>query len=582
MRYIPFSVMAGFLASTGWLMTSGALNIIAGTPLTLEGLARFQADPMRPEIAAGVIIALVLFMAARVPQAVLIPVVMGVATLTITLFLQSGLCRGAHCTPEAWLFADIGKGQWRAPWDITLSTADLMTLFESLPSMLVVAFVGVLTVLLSVASLELTYRREFDLNRITRLHALVAGVAALSGGFAGVISIGRTSINRSTGGGALANTVSAALCLATLLGAGPLIAHVPRAALGGLVLFLGLGMLKQWLWDQRRTMSALELGQILLILALVANFGFMVGFSAGLMISCIVFVVTYSRLPLTNLATNLSLVTSAVARPKQDMECLRAHGAKTLLYRMGGYVFFGSASKIESVFRDMDTAVEAVILDFSKVSGFDSSAIGVFQRILRRYHGHAVRFHFVHGEDNTEGVYAISPNKQSEQIVFHASLDHALEMAEEDMLGRWASLRDATSSLAFLGDTTQQVAFLAYCDQQNIARGALLCAEHDLSDEIFFIASGSLEVVKAAATGTVRLAKLHAGAMVGELAFYTGEARTAAIAAATEATVYILSRDSLAKMRTEDPALAHAFDHMVIRKISRALSQTNKLVALYR
>jgi len=37
-RYIPFSVMAGFLAATGWLMASGALNIIAGTPLTLAGL----------------------------------------------------------------------------------------------------------------------------------------------------------------------------------------------------------------------------------------------------------------------------------------------------------------------------------------------------------------------------------------------------------------------------------------------------------------------------------------------------------------------------------------------------------------
>jgi MFS superfamily sulfate permease-like transporter len=28
-RYIPFSVMAGFLAATGWLIASGALNIIA-------------------------------------------------------------------------------------------------------------------------------------------------------------------------------------------------------------------------------------------------------------------------------------------------------------------------------------------------------------------------------------------------------------------------------------------------------------------------------------------------------------------------------------------------------------------------
>jgi SulP family sulfate permease len=44
-RYIPFPVMAGFLAATGWLMTSGALNIIAELPLSRIGWARFIADP---------------------------------------------------------------------------------------------------------------------------------------------------------------------------------------------------------------------------------------------------------------------------------------------------------------------------------------------------------------------------------------------------------------------------------------------------------------------------------------------------------------------------------------------------------
>ena len=43
------------------------------------------------------------------------------------------------------------------------------------------------------------------------------------------------------------------------------------AALGGLVLYLGLNMLRQWVWDQRRTASRLELTQIVLILAVVCR-----------------------------------------------------------------------------------------------------------------------------------------------------------------------------------------------------------------------------------------------------------------------------------------------------------------------
>ena len=35
-RFVPFPVMAGFLASSGWLLAVGAMTIIIGTPLTLE------------------------------------------------------------------------------------------------------------------------------------------------------------------------------------------------------------------------------------------------------------------------------------------------------------------------------------------------------------------------------------------------------------------------------------------------------------------------------------------------------------------------------------------------------------------
>ena len=43
---------------------------------------------------------------------------------------------------------------------------------------------------------------------------------------------------------------------------------------------------KQWLWQLRHSVSRVELAQILLILVLVANYGYVVGFAAGVVISC--------------------------------------------------------------------------------------------------------------------------------------------------------------------------------------------------------------------------------------------------------------------------------------------------------
>ena len=94
-----------------------------------------------------------------------------------------------------------------------------------------------------------------------------SGVSAALCGFVPVLSIGRSLLNQRAGGGRVGGLIAAALCLATLFGAGAVISYIPTAALGGLVLFLGLGMLKQWLWDPWRTASRVELAQITVLCA---------------------------------------------------------------------------------------------------------------------------------------------------------------------------------------------------------------------------------------------------------------------------------------------------------------------------
>lgn len=583
-RYIPFSVMAGFLAATGWLIASGALNIIAGLPLSIAGFEAFAANPWRPELAAGVIIALLLFvLSSRISGAVLIPAVMTAAAVIVNVALRSDACAAALCDPEAWLFGKMTALPWLPPWEMALDLSDTGFLFDHLPEMLVVAFVGLVTVLLSVASLELSHSREFDLNKILHQHAAASGLSAALGGFVPILSIGRSLLNHRAGGGRIGGLIAAAFCLATLFGAGAIISYIPKPALGGLVLFLGLGMLKQWLWDPWRTASRGELAQIVLILLLVANFGFMVGFAAGVLLSCVVFIVTYSRLPIASVSTNLSLFSSSVARSEADTQILREQGEKVLLYRLRGYVFFGSASKIDKVFRAMPDEIEAIIIDFSSVSGIDSSAVGVFERMLRRHQARSTKFYLVYGDATERAVRSIGIANTSGRVDYYQTLDEAVETAENHLIAGNGGVRSQASVLQFLNDPAERATFLAYCELRKIAGGDTLCQEGERSNEVFFLESGALVVLKTTADKRVlRLAKLHAGAMVGELAFYTDEARTASIAADVDSTVYVLRREALVQLRAAHAELAALFDHMVIHKVSHALTRANKLLALYR
>jgi SulP family sulfate permease len=581
-RYIPFSVMAGFLASTGWLMCSGALNIISETPLTMAGLNKLIANPYRPELLFGIAVVATLYsLASRISSALLIPLVMVVATVAANLGLASELCDPVWCRREDWFFAGLQDMAWQPPWELDFSVAHLKILLQHLPSMLVVSFVGLLTILLSLASLELNYQKEFDLDHVLKTHAASAGVAAMLGGFVGIISIGRTTLNQKVGGGAAAGVIAALICMAVLFGAGGAIAYVPKAALGGLVLYLGLNMIKQWLWDQRHVASRLELAQIALILGLVANYGYLVGFGAGLVLACVIFVVTYSRFPLTSLVTDLSLLSSSVVRASHQVEAIRASGHKTVIYRLSGYVFFGSASKIDLMFQGMDIdQLEGVVLDFSDASGVDRSAIGVFQRILRRYSDRPLQFYFVHSRSNRDDLLSISLDvAASKNIHYFPSLDRALEAAEEALISKGDKDHVEDSCFEFLPDDADRETFLGYCEARQVSKDEALCHDGDLSDAIYFVDDGSFDIIKIIGDARLRLAKLSKGAMVGEMAFYTGGARTASILAVVQSSVYILHKDSLVRMRSEHPALATSFDRMVICKLAGSLARTNKLIA---
>ena len=100
MRYVPFPVMAGFLAASGWLLAVGAMTIIVGTPLNLENAVRITIGAWQP-VAGAAAVALVLFaLSSRLPGSVLMPIVVAVTTLVVHAVLASPLCAADACEPS--------------------------------------------------------------------------------------------------------------------------------------------------------------------------------------------------------------------------------------------------------------------------------------------------------------------------------------------------------------------------------------------------------------------------------------------------------------------------------------------------
>jgi SulP family sulfate permease len=583
-RFVPFSVMAGLLASTGWLMCSGALMIISEVSLSVAGFHNFIGSPFRPEMLIGCLVAITLLgLSKKISSAILIPIVIIAFALPIHYFLNSSYCVTLEgvCSERTWLFASSSQASWIPFWHFDFASIHLYSVLKALPSMFVVAFVGVITILLSIASLELTYKKEFDLNQALRVHAGSSIVSALFGGFLGIISTGRTTLNRVGGGSLVSNIIVALMCLLILLGGSGVLTLIPRAAMGGVILFLGLSMLKHWVWDQRKVLSRGEFAEVTLILIVVANFGYLAGFGLGIAMSCIAFVVACSKSPLTSLRTDLSMFSSSVVRHERQRQLITERGHQSLILKLSGYIFFGSASNIELIFHEVESRrIQNILLDFSDVIGIDRSAIGVFHRILRRDKLSNVHFYFVYGEHNKNVVYSIAPLPGSGPTVsFYSHMDLGVEAIEESIISANEHIDISVNCFDFLRSLDDQNILMRHCKLVMFVSGQTLCEEGDRSNEIYFLKKGALEIIKKEGSIDIRLTKLSDGAIVGEMAFYSGAVRSATIRATSNSEVYVLDGQSLKALRSAYPDLASQLDVFVIKKLANALTRANKLIA---
>jgi SulP family sulfate permease len=580
-RFVPLQVTAGFLASSGWLMASGALNVMAGTPLTFEGVQALAQRPWRPELLGGIALTGVLaLLHRRLSAAFAIPLFVLGATALVN-FGASAWCHAPACDASAWFFASFDHLHWRAPWSLRLDGAVALSLVPLIPSFLALAFIGTLTVLLSLSSLELTYGRDFRLEQALRLHGRSTIVATLLGGYLGVISIGRSTMCRSTGGGRWSGFIIAGICLAVLLGLGSAIAWVPKAALGALVLYIGLGMLKQWLWDLRAALRPSEWLQVLGILLCVVAFGYVIGFFAGVLAACIFFVVNYSRMPFIGLDTTIATARSTVIRNAADLAWLAREGMRCRVGRFDGFVFFGVASAIYDWYQAGDPQRQPLaLLDFSRARGIDPSAVAVLGKIIRDQAMPDQRLLLVVPRAMQQRLeLAASP-----RVELFGEFDVALERAEDLLLATMPAEAAQALQDGWLGpgaSDAQRSAFRAYLQPLRIAAAQQLFAEGQASDEMYFVERGSLEVVKAAGGGrSVRLCKVRAGAVLGEMAMYTGQPRSASALASEPCELLVLTRQARERIQLEQPALLTLLDRQVVLGLAGSLMRTNSLLQL--
>lgn len=573
-RFLPYPVAGGFLAGTGWLLLIGGLSTMTDVPFSPGNLAALvevrTLAYWLPGLVAGI---LMVALSNRIRHYLFLP---GMIIAIIALFYLVAALLGASVAElgaAGWLLGPFPEGRmWQSISPAELGRVQWAVIGAQLPSIVAAVAISAIALLLNASGLELMLRRDVDLNREMRAAGWANVVAALGGGLTGYQQLGLSTLNARAGANSrLTGVFAAAVCGLVLVAGGAALAVVPKLVFGALLVYLGVSFLWEWVVAAWKRLPWIDYFIVLMILIIIATAGFLQGVAVGIIAAVVMFVVSYSRSSVIKHELDGLTFRSRVTRSAEDRAMLEALGKQAYFLQLQGFIFFGTAyGLLEKVrARVRATPTRYVALDFRQVIGLDSTALLSFDKMhqLGRDRGFtlvlaglspALRRQFDQG-----GI-----REEEDALRFAADLDRAVEwcedqlctLAEGDPVER--TLADHLRTL-IPGDAVDRL--LPYLERREVTAGEHLIRQGDAPDRLFLIESGQLTAqLESPEREPVRLQTMRGGYVVGELGFYLGTQRSAAVVADRPSVVYALSQSELARIEAEDPAAAYAFHRAIV------------------
>jgi SulP family sulfate permease len=273
---------------------------------------------------------------------------------------------------------------------------------------------------------------------------------------------------------------------------------------------------------------------------------------------------------------------------------LQEHGGAILIFRLQGYLFFGTADSLrrrvvaEIASTKPTPAGRFVLIDCTRVTGIDSSAASSFARLgqVAARDGLVV---VVTGTSPTvraaltrgQRTFAAAP------VRFEATAEQGLMWCENALLDSIApDKRAATPSelpamlSGITGDNASAEKLAAYFERADFEPGAVLIEEGSPSDDIYILQSGRATVTMLGQSGKpVPLATIGPTAIVGEMAFSRGKPRTARVEAEQPTIAWRFTRAALARLEHDAPETAAGFHRGLARIMAERLARTDRLLA---
>jgi sulfate permease, SulP family len=596
-RYIPYPVIGGFLAGTGWLLATGSFGLMANVPFAFNNIPLLLQPNEIILWLPGIVFGFILFLGVKrsaSPRTMPLLIVAGVIGFYMFLLVTNTSIDAA--TQRGYLLSQNNMGiYWQPPQLANFADANWSAIFSQSGNIAAIVMVVTVALLLNVSGLELALQTDIDLNHELRTAGIANLFTGLLGGFVGYHGMSFTMINYRMGArGRLPGVITGLFGLVVLLVGAQVLAYVPRPLLGGLIFFLGIDFLNSWLIAGRQKFSRMDYALVWLIVLTIIFAGFLIGVALGLILTIILFVVNYSRINIFHYRSSGAEMTSNVERTAHHQESLLKLGEHIEVIELRGFIFFGTVNHLLELIRQryQDSSkpqLRYLLLDFRRVTGIDSSAAMGFQKLRYTAASHQFKILLTHLNAETRQQFAAEGmNEADDTIQIFEDLDHGLEWCENELLDAFGVTK-AKISIMLDGQLEERgfdkklvKPLRQYLERKMFEQGEYLARAGEEASDLYFVEIGQVSIfLELPNDQRVRLRTLQMGTIVGEVGFYLRQKRSASVIADTKVIAHRLTRDALERMKTEQPQLAFELDELMIRMVAERLSRNNRAVAAF-
>lgn len=577
-RFIPAPVFAGFLNGVALLLLISQIQQIH---LLLNQQTHLLAPTL---LIGGVCLSVALgvkYFNPHLPAAVL--------GLLAASSLVLVLGQWGHSAPSML----PSTQQWQLPinyvdWRLLDPRGD--TFWAVLPDLLLVSLVLGLVVFLNTLMAAETLTQFDDKPEPLQAHSLQIALGQILGACLGAIPMSGsvTSSLAAWRAGALrgATLVLLALLCVLIYPLG-LLAWLPQAAMMGLLIFDAYCLVDRasaadiWRYatqSQARQGMSLMQKEDLMIVVLVTLAGALINMVAALLLGMVMGLVLFAKRngknPIKDVHDGRTW-RSNCARSVADAQRLEQQGARIHCVRLQGALYFGVArslrTQLESMLPDVAQA-HWLVLDWHAVVSQDitlARMVDCFEQVAK-----------------LRGVHVLHCARMGDEHAY-ADLDRALEFCENQLLETERTSAPPTPdapghilqvSTLLRGLSAHAQAQVQACfETRSYAQGQLVLTKGEHSRELHLIAQGRADVMIQG--GTIRLAGVSSGAILGEMGFLDGTPRAADVVAAEALVSHVLRREHFDALSITHPDVAQHILQNLCTEMANRLRSLHVLIS---